>query len=368
MKSRYEVLLVVLTLAAAELVWYESHADQAAVDAGVDFAKSLVNGVQNLTTTTNLNTVPGYRGTALPQVNYYHNQDVNSLQTDAVVNLNTGNAPVATQYAYDAATRPKLQFSASDPILSNSSVISSNTLLNPDVLTVKTGHCAIADVAGVERRVETCTAWMQPTYHDCNKNLDVRVTWNDVTNCTVGGSFAEGRALINSAGVDDYVYARAYCNPGTVDAVSLQVDASDGDPGDCTSWTDIIVSDQQTHPIYVATLRPRFTRSCTQVPVFVVGGCTGNNCIYNASFKLLNTWNVSDGSYSCQGTPENLVALGYTGALPTNQDIFDPYYGYYCVFNTATVQIAFERPTITRTPTVNTSWVDGCAHLEAQVR
>ena len=361
MRSRYEIVIATAMLFSAELIGYVAHADQAAVDEGVDFAQSLVGGVQNLTSTTGADSVSGYSNTNLPQ-DYYSNQDLSGMQTDAVANM--GSASEAAQYGYDASFQPKLQFGGSDPILLNSATVATDTMLNPEVLTVTTGDCTVAEVSEADRQIETCTAWMQPTHHTCNRNLNVDVTWEDISSCTVGATFAQASA--STGDIRDNVYARAYCNAASDITVELDVYAS-GSSGSCTGWQRFTVSDNQPNVVFTGhTPQPHWGGGCVNAPAFVNGGCTGNNCAYTVTFRQMGSWSNNDSFDECSGSTENLAALGYT--LGMNTSVFDPSYGLHCVYKKASVNISFERPSIVRTPTVNSNWVNGCGFLEAQVQ
>jgi hypothetical protein len=373
MKTVNEIVLVVFIFGSAEYFWYGPlQADQAGVDDGVNYAKGLIGNVQDIGTNTNINTVPGYGGTNLPLTDYYSNQDLNGLQTDAVIGVNSGTANEASLYAYEKAQQPKLTFGASDPILLNSGTISTDAILNPDVLTVKTGDCAVTSVTGDETRIETCTAWMSPTTHVCGNTLNVDVTWESISSCPIGTGFAQGQATINTSHVDDIVYARAYCNPGVGDGlVALQVDASDGDSGDCTGWTDISVSTNQTTTSYTgALLRPKFTSFCTYVPVFGYGSCdASDNCSYSFTYHQLTTWIDNDGTMECNGQPVDLTAQGFPGGL-ANSYTENPWSstGDYCAFKSTAVSLNFEKPNVTQTPTVTDTWNDSCGMYEAQIQ
>jgi hypothetical protein len=379
MKSRYQILLRVSVISAIEMIWSSSQAadPQTTVDAGIDFAKSMTNDVIKLGTDGDAKTVPGFGGTNLPQTEYYKNQDLNSLQTDAMVGINTGTANDASQFAYQKSLEPKLLFNQDDPILTNAKEIGTKALENPSVLTVPAGACESVDVATDEIRYETCTSWLQPTQQTCNKTLDVNVTWDSISSCPIATSFNQEQALHNSSGADDYVYARAYCNPGSGDDfVDLQLNASDGDPDDCTGWTGIVVSVDQPNQVYTgALLKPAFDSSgCELVPTFIKGGCVDNQCDYDVTYHELSHWRAQGGGDAaiCYGTPMDLAALGYTGPGGTFSSPFlgnnDPNEGYYCVRLSSSVNITFEKPHITQTPTVTDIWNDGCALLEAQVK
>jgi hypothetical protein len=372
MKSRYEILMVMLVTGIPQLLWYQAQAQQAEVDAGVDYAKGLVDSVKNITSATSVNTIPGYGGTNIPETSYYSNQDLGNMQTDAVIGVTTGIANEASQYAYDQATQPKLQFAPTDPIFVNSTSISTGAMANPDVLTVPTGSCAVADVTGTETRTETCTAWMTPITQTCNNTLNVDVTWEDISSCPIATSFSQVQTVINYRDRDDYVYARAYCSPtGDDTTVRVQIDASDGDPGDCTGWTDVTVSTDQASTIFTGKiLRPRFSSFCTYVPVFISGACVDNNCDYTLSYYQLNTWRWSDGDQECTGTSVDLASMGLDGSLFANSYTQFRWNGTgnFCVYKSASLNLTFEQPHITRTPTVTETWNDGCGHLEAQVQ
>jgi hypothetical protein len=379
MKTIHEVLLVSLLLGSAEFFWYaSSHADQAGVDDGVSYAKDLLGNVQAIGGNIDVNATPGYGGINMQQADYYNNQDLNGLQTDAIVDINAGAANEASLYAYEKAQQPKLQFGPNDPILLNSGTISTDAMLNPDVLTVKTGDCNVVDVAGTETRIETCTAWMSPTTHVCNRTLNVDVTWEDISSCPIGIGFSQVQELHNTRNRDDFVYARAYCNPGVEDnSVILQLFASDGGSTDCTGWTDITVSTSQNNVTYSgALLRPKFrTTACRYVPTFIQGACVSTDCNYTITYRELNPWADIDGDDFCEGNPVDLIRLGMPeAAVPQiyrhvwQNNSSDPNNGKYCVYKTSSVNVIFEKPSITRTPTVTETWNDGCGFYEAQVQ
>ncbi len=379
MNSHIKALLIFGVLSIGEFVGINACADQqTAVDSAVNFAKTLTGGVQTLSTTTDATTVPGYGGdTNLPQTNYYKNNDLNGLQTDAMVGINSGTANDASQYAYQKSLQPKLQFGANDPILSNSNTISTNATLNPDVLTVQTGSCAVANVNTAIKQLETCTSWLQPTQQTCNKTLNVDVKWDSISSCPIATTFSQVQALHNASGKSDYVYARAYCNPGAgTSLVSLQLKASDGDPQDCTDWVGIDVSTNQTTQIYSgALLRPQFysQNTCINVPAFIQGGCDANNqCNYTVTYHELMDWVELDqgGQPVCNGTEMDLAAQGYPGpgSVYSYWLSSDPKNGLYCVRQSSSVNITFERPHITKQPTITDTWNDGCGLLEAQVQ
>jgi hypothetical protein len=373
MKTIHEVLLVSLMLGSAEFFWYtSSHADQAGIDDGVSYAKDLLGNVQAIGGNIDVTATPGYGGINMQQTDYYNNQDLNGLQTDAIVDINAGAANEASLYAYEKSQQPKLQFGPNDPVLLNSGTISTDAMLNPDVLTVKTGDCNVIDVADTETRIETCTAWMSPTTHVCNRTLNVDVTWEDISSCPLGIGFSQVQKLHNARNRDDFVYARVFCNPGSGDnQVDLQLDASDDDANDCTGWTDITVSTSQNTETYSgALLRPKFrTSACRQVPTFIQGACTGTDCNYTITYRELSTWFSSDGDTTCSGTPMDLESLGFTGAVGyQNGNLYDSFRGYYCVYKSSSINLSFEKPNITRTPTVTKTWNDGCGFYEAQVQ
>jgi len=349
------------------------HADQqTSKDDGVSHAKSLIDSVKALSKNADVDTIPGYSGTDLPQIEYYENQDLGGLESDAVVEVTTGSANEAAQFAYDQATKPKLIFPDTDPILVNAATIGGDAVLNPDLLTIKSGNCASTSGTYTSPELEYCTAWYSPTNHTCNNTLNVDVQWDEESNCPIGIGFSERRALINSRGRDDYVYARAFCNPGLPDdKVSIQVDASDGDSGDCTGWTNVIMSTNEPTLRYSGkVLRPRFTDRCTYVPVFIKGSCADNgDCAYTATYHEVRPWNVTFGdgekSYGCFGSKVNLDLYGFNkDMLPANRTWKNG--SLYCSYKSASVSIEFEKPEIIRTPIVTDTWSNGCAGYEAQ--
>jgi hypothetical protein len=376
MRSRYEILIVMLITSVPELLWYQARADQqASTDEGIDFAKTLVNGVQNLTGNITANSIPGYGGSNLPETDYYDNQDLSGMQTDAIVGINNGTANEVSQYAYQQSLLPKLQFGANDLILTHSDTISTDAMTNPDVLTVQTGSCGVANVTTPVTQTETCTSWITPTVHTCNNTLDVDVTWDSLSSCPVGTSFSEVETIINKTGKDDYVYARAYCNPGSGDdEVDLQVWASDtpDNSDDCTGWTGFTVSTNQPTEIYTGVkLRPRFTSSCKQVPTFIQGGCTDNDCDYTITYHYLTAWGYSDGERYCwsNATPTDLSSKGFTANVSGLAAYYThPITGDYCSWKSASLNVTFEKPNITQVPTVTDSWNDSCGPWEAQVQ
>ncbi len=329
-------------------------------DAGESHARSLIDGVRNLSQTSDVNQIPGYGGTNLPEAEYYNNQDVGGLQTDAVVGVTTGTVSDAALFGYNESTKPKLQFNPTDPIILNSTSIADDAVLNPDVLTVPTGDCAISNVTSQDKRIEHCTAWYTPSHHVCNQTLDVQVRWNDNSNCAVGQGYSTVQQLHNTAGRDDYVYGRAYCNHGLPDGqVAMQAYASDGD-NDCTGWTSFNASTSQPQTYTGLTLRPRFRDSCTDVPVFAAGSCGSVNCNYTLTYYELGAWEGRADDRTCSGPVVNLTALGFTGGSISN--------GLTCTRRFTSLDLAFVKPEITREPIVTESWVEGCQHLEAQVQ
>ncbi len=369
-RSLITIFLALFLLVSSALFWSLSSADQAAVDAGVNFAKGLQNNVQQLSTNTQIESVPGYGGTNLPQTDYYRQQNLSGMQTDAVVDLTTGTANEAAQYGYAKATQPRLQFAEDDPLLLNAEGISAAAIQSPDVLTVPTGNCRTETVHGIETRTEHCTAWVTPTQHVCNNTLQVNVSWDEVSSCPIGTSFNQASTVHNYRGADDITFARAYCNPGSGENfVDLQVDASDGDPADCSSWTGITVSTNITSETSTgAVLRPRFgTSGCTQVFVSAEGACVDSNCHYALNFYEFSHWSYNDNGAECSsGLIMNLSAVGFTG-VPSG----DPSWGVgnlHCVYKKSTVTLDFEKPHITKIPNVSENWVNGCGFLEAQVQ
>jgi len=347
---------------------------QSGKDDGVSHAQSLMDGVKSLSTDTDVNTIPGYSGTDLPQTEYYENQDIGGLESDAVIGVTTGIANEASQFAYDQATKPKLIFPDNDPILVNANTIGGEAVLNPDLLTIKSGNCATTTGTYTSPELEHCTAWYSPTNHTCSNIRNVDVQWDEDSNCPIGIGFSQRRSLINSGGRDDYVYARAFCNPGLPDnKVSIQVDASDGDSRDCTGWSTLTLSTNEPSLRYSGQiLRPRFKDFCTYVPVFIQGACTSGNCSYTATFHEIVRWrwqrDFSTDQFSWQclyGTSMPLASLGLNrGALPTGTWEQS---GNYCARHSASVSINFIKPEITRTPIVTDTWNNACAGYEAQV-
>jgi len=343
---------------------------QSTKDEGVNHGKTLIDGVRNLSTNTDPADTPGYQDPATqPEYQYYDSQNVSAMQTDATVELSTGAANDAAQFAWDQTTVPKLQFNpATDPILTNAETIGIDAINNPDQITTTTGDCAIAQVSNTEPRLEHCTAWMIPTQQTCNKTVNVDVTWDENSSCVFGTGFDQASALHNSRGRDDYVYARAVCNTNLPsDQVSMQVDASDGDPGDCTGWTNVNTSTNVPTITYTGiTLKPRFTDYCTTLPVFHSGSCGTNGlCAYEFTYYELGSWRHAprDDVWSCSGNSIDLEAMGY----PPRTTVGPPNNNTYCVRRTSAVNISFEKPNVTRTPVVTETIDNQCANLEAQL-
>ena len=362
--THYKPLLLLLSS-----LCFTVFADQQTTrDEGVNHGKALIGGVRNLSTTTDPTTTPGYQNpTTLPAYQYYGSQNVTGMQTDATVNLSTGAANDASSFAWGQSTVPKLLFNpATDPILTNAETIGLNAINNPGQITTTTGDCAIAQVSNTEPRLEHCTAWMIPTQHNCNKTVNVDVTWDNVSNCPLGTTFNQVQATSGYGGADQ-VYARAVCNPGSgTNAVDLQVHALGGN-GSCTGWTDITVSTSQTGYLYTgATLQPHWGGGCTPVPVFAQGSCSGGNCNYALDYVVVRSWTrtaIDRGifTYSCSGVAMDLGALGYFGWSTLARN------GLHCVFKRTSVPISFAKPTLTRVPTVTETIDNQCANLEAQL-
>lgn len=343
------------------LPWYSCHADQqTAKDDGVDFAKGLMGSVVDGAKNSSATTVPGYTTTALPETSYYGSQDLGGMQTDAQTLVTTGAGNDAAQFAYEQSTVPKLLFSDTDPLITTAGTIGNNTVLDPSVLTVKTGDCTATNVSSADTNIEHCTAWMIPTTHTCSKTLAVNVTWSDAANCPVGEGFAEVSALgwdWSSYGTalptTDWVHARAVCNPGlSADVVQIELMA-EGAYGSCTGWRSFTVSTNQpnsvlafsgsgTATVDLAIPEVWFAGSvvyCSDphlylndsawIYPFVQGQCTNGICDYTITF-------YSD---------YNGVSLG-----------------------THPLHLIFDKPAIaTSVPTVTETWSDTCGYLEAQV-
>ncbi len=358
MRSRYEVVITSAILASAELIWYVAHADQAAVDAGVDYAKSLVTGVQSLTSSTSAASVPGYDNTNLPQ-DYYSNQDLGGMQTDAVVNM--GSASEAAQYGYDASFQPKLQFGGNDPMLLNSTSISTDTMLSPDVLTVETGNCTTDNAINGDTRVEHCTAWRSPTDHSCNNTLTVSVTYDDALNCTAG-EVIDIQSVHLTGYLADYsnlnvfspgenlnvltIQAGLVCDPDKALpalAVRSNADASLGITPTYNEWFFGELSSAQS-TTYSSISIFGAPGSSTYIPVIYNSAtCNINNC--SVSIALLSM--VYCGAY-CGG-------YGGGGFIPLPRPLFTPYTGLKPGYNAST-------------PVITDSWSNGCGYLEAQVQ
>ncbi len=348
-----------LLLITSCVSWYQCNADQqSSKDDAVNFAKSLTGGVVDGAKNTPAASVPGFTTTSLPETGYYGSQDLGGMQTDAQTLLSTGAGNSAAQFAYDQSTVPKLLFSETDPLITNAGSVGANAVINPDVLTVTTGGCAVTDVSSAETNIEHCTAWMIPTVHTCSRTLDVSVTWSNQTNCTVGSGFNQVTALgwdFSSYGQSlpstDWVHARAYCNPGLpADVVEIEVMA-EGAYGSCTGWRRFTVSTNQ--PTYVQALPGTFivdtglaelwfaggAVSCSDpllylndsawVYPYVKGECINGNCDYTIVFY--SDWNG--------------LSLG-----------------------THPLHLTFAKPDQTiPIPSVSEVWNDTCGYLEAQV-
>jgi len=360
----FDVLILTPNLVRAD--------QQSSKDEGADYAKSLMDGVKNISKTTDANTIPGFSGTDLPQTEYYKNQDLGGLESDSVVNVTTGSANEAAQFAYDQALKPKLIFPDDDPILVNADTIGGEAVLNPELLTIQSGNCTSTDGNYTSPELEHCTAWFTPTNHTCNNTLSVDVTWDEETNCSVGIGFSERKKRINKSGKDDYVYARAFCNPGIPDdEVSIQVDASDGDPKDCTGWETVTLSTDENNLRYTGkVLRPRFSDFCTHVPVFAKGVCTNGDCQYTATFYQLVKFqkqaiDKGEFEFKCMYPQIPLDLFGFNkkdlgkGTWRVN--------GLYCAYKSASVTIDFKKPETVKTPIVEDTWSNGCAGYEDQV-
>ncbi len=325
--------------------WYSCHADQqSSKDDGVDFAKGLMGSVVDGAKNSSATTVPGYTTTALPETSYYGSQDLGGMQTDAQTLVTTGAGNDAAQFAYEQSTVPKLLFSDTDPLITNAGTIGNNTVLDPSVLTVKTGDCTATNVSSAETNIEHCTAWMIPTTHTCSKTLAVNVTWSDAANCPVGEGFSEVSTLgwdwsywpSAPQNTSDYIRARAYCNPSLPDnRVEIEVYA-DGALGSCDAgWVRFQRSTDGSDltPGYVdAQVFPRWGgfSACHQLLVVAYGQCVSGLCDYTVEF-----WDES---------------------------------GYYAYLEPMTVHLSFEKPVFnTPTPTVTETWSDTCGYLEAQV-
>ncbi len=373
-----------MIITGAELIWYTAGADQAAdKDAGVNFSKARVPNVQSLSSTSSATTVPGYTGTNLPETKYYDTQNLSGLKNDAVIDLGSGAASEAGQYAYDKSTVPKMQFNANDPIVTNAGSVGADAVANPEVITVPMGDCAVTNVSSAEKRIEHCTAWMTPTSHSCNKALNVNVTWQENSNCRLGTSFNQVQAVHNYASADDIVYARAYCNPGVgANAVAIQINAHDGS-SQCSGWVDATVPTTLSSETYVGMPTANFhgsscsSKSRTNVPVTATGGCVGGKCTYSLNYHELKAWgrnfdrDSGTTSYICNGTLVDLVSLGFPGNSVSKNVRKPPGYSAtssYCVYRKTSLSLSFTKPTLTRTPIVTETWSDGCGYLEAQVR
>ncbi len=375
--TRLAIVISILVMATIDVAFYTPYAaqptQQSTKDSGVTFGKGLMSNVQNIGKTSKPSQlVPGYAGsTTLPQTQYYNNQDLNGLQTNAMNSINNGTANDASQFTYQQALQPKLSFSPSDPLLTNANTVSTQANANPTLLTTQTGSCNTANVTSTVTRKETCTAWLQPTQQSCSKTLNVNVTWKDISSCPLGTSFNQVSAVHYD--YRDHVYARAYCDPGANPGfVSLELYASGANPS-CAGWQQVQVStNQPTNKYTGALLRPDWHRSCRYVPAFANGSCVNNQCNYTITYHQLTGWSGTyKNGFTCSGTPMDLAALGYTGpggTLNSGPLSQDPYQGYYCVYRSTSVTLKFEEPHITRQPTVTDTWNDGCGLLQAQVK
>lgn len=354
-------------------------------DSGVDYGRALLDGVRNLATSTDPADTPGYEDpTTMPEYQYYDSQNVSGMQTDATVDLSTGTANDASNFAWGQSTVPKLQFNpATDPILTNAETISINAINNPGQITTTTGDCAIAQVSNTESRVEHCTAWMIPTQHTCDKTVNVDVTWEDTANCPTNSGYSEVTVQFASYTMSNlnnhYASARPFCDIDQPDnEIAFQVNATQ--PGysaqDCTKYPSFTTSTNVPTSTYTGIeLSPYFPSAgkCINapMPVFHNGSCdTNGQCNYHFTFFQLTAWNPAwfqTGSSSpCYGgAPVNLSQFGYV-AMPGGLESNGEYY-YCAALPPAELDIVFAKAQGTNTPIVTETIDNQCAHLEAQL-
>jgi hypothetical protein len=210
----------------------------------------------------------------------------------------------------------------------------------------------------------------------CARTLDVDVTWEDQTNCPVGQGFSQQLAVINTANVDDYIGARAYCNPGAApQTVELETNGWDaGEITQCGGWNRYAVpttAPGATHFLGLFETSYFGDRCSVNIVSTAQGGCGTGQCQYRVDFLQTANWRFEGGDngrgYYCQGSV--LRDPSVVGLTQTNFEGLPGYGGYpqgLCVAHQASVTLAFEQPETTRVATVEETWRDGCAAYAAR--
>jgi conjugal transfer mating pair stabilization protein TraN len=221
----------------------------------------------------------------------------------------------------------------------------STTTVTPSTTTYKT-----EDIKTCERVIKTG--------ENCNIIHDYYRDPPVITHsCDLNLPFNETKVLHNAAHVDDFVLARAHCNPFVAEnEVVIEVYGTDHavypDPADCTPWSSFIANTSQVTSTYTGIeLRPNWhSSSCSIVPAFYSGECFGNACDYTITYYELTSWDGTQDGDICSGSIVDLAAKGYSGAFGRNGDQFDPNKGKHCAYKTTTVNQVFEKPHTIVTP------------------
>jgi len=345
-----------VVMASCLIVWVSAEAAPAPFQNYQNWVQSQNNNAVNSATTTNPQTfVPGYNANQLPSPNYYNNQDVSGLTSDGMTAI--PNDTAATQ-AWTLTNQPKLQFSPTDPIITNADNIMSNTSANGAQITSSFTACnntvATTPPTYEERQ---CTATMVPVDSTCDKTLGVQVLWDPAT-CTPG-SYIEATQMFN--GLDGWTI-RALCEPEPQNVqLTLEVSAFGGN-GSCTGFTSTTVPEAGFADVQFSNLRPHWYGGCQpDIHAYATGSCTTTDCTVTAQLKYVQqcqTYQV--GGQLCD-SPVTQTCLQWQGSLCV---VKDPPLQENLI---GTINYNFTNPHYPNTYTTVDSWTDGCASLEAQV-
>ena len=176
MVNRVLSLLLIMVAASAGAQTQQDHADDA-TKWGSDNNTPVVEATE---TTEPAAVVPGYEGTATPLSDYYDRQSAGDLEADSINAVIVSPDPT-TEYAWDQANTPILEFSETDPLLVDSWAIQDNTTVVEGELVMTRTDCVDGDVETPETTIERCTAWTLAEEAFCDNALDVTVDVNPAT-------------------------------------------------------------------------------------------------------------------------------------------------------------------------------------------
>ncbi len=177
-----------LTLCCTALLYFGSTiAEEMSVSEAMELGKSFGSGSQrnleNLSTNQDVNTVPGFQGTAVPETQYGNNPMAIEDEARLQVNQNDTGSLVSES----AVNRPQFQFDReSDPLLTRSNAIQDDPESVAGSIAAEYSGCQSSTLTTpAEYSEEVCTEWRESEFFACTETL--QLTCDRPVECDAGG-------------------------------------------------------------------------------------------------------------------------------------------------------------------------------------